>query len=77
MKDNSIFEKDFDLKNRKAMRGVSESEDEFAKRNKKAWKNLEKELSNELIILLMVLMVFLILFGILTATFIILVQVIL
>lgn len=37
---NSIFEKDFDLKNQKAMKGVSESEEEFQKRNKKAWKNI-------------------------------------
>lgn len=74
MKNDSIFEKDFADKNRKAMKGVSESEKEFAKRNKKAWGKLEKQVSNELFSLLMF---FMILFAILTTIFILLTRVIL
>ena len=43
MKNDGIWEKDFEAKNRKAMKGCSESEEEFQRRNKKAVDDLRKK----------------------------------
>ena len=42
-KNDGLWEDDFVAKNRKAMRGVSESEEEFQRRNKKAIDDLRKK----------------------------------